>query len=543
MRHNSIFLAVAVCLFASVANAATISRLTPDTINFGNVEEFLTIYGTDLAGSESVVLTIDGPAGAFVLEPSNVEQGSIISWIPEMVLLQEGTYAVSVAVKNIGEPVQNLGPLSFSVRQSEVFGPPVLNVPEYLFADAADSNGARVNFEVSAVSQNGADAAATCDRQPGDLFPFGSTLVSCSANDEFGTSYATFEIFVGDFTAPVLTLPADFSSPTPVVEFTVSAVDNIDGPLPVTCSRASGSLFPSGVVEVVCSAFDSHFNPAVAAFYVTVAGGAPVLNVPADIVAEATGSAGTVVSYVVTATEDGVVACTPGSGSTFPLGTTAVVCTATNGSGSTSGGFNVTVVDTRAPVLSLPSSITAEASGPDGAAVTYTATASDVVEGSVAVTCAPVSGSTFAAGTTLVSCTSADSAGNTATGSFAVTVLDTTPPQITSATVSPDLLWPPNHQMVPVTVTVVATDLVDPAPIVRIVSIASNQPVNGTGDGDMGPDWTVTSALTANLRAERAGSAERIYTITIEASDAAGNSVLREVTVRVAQTSKRRSAR
>jgi hypothetical protein len=543
MRHNSVFLAVVVCLFASVANAATITRFTPDTINFGNVEEFLTIYGTDLAGSESVVLTISGPAGTFVLEPSTVEPAVIVSWIPELILLQEGTYTATLAVKSIGEPVQNLGPLSFSVRQSEVFGPPVLNAPEYLYSDATNSDGARVQFDVTAVSQNGATAAVTCGRQPGELFPFGSTIVTCSASDEFGTGDATFEVFVGDFTAPVLTLPADFASATPVVEFTVSAVDNIDGPLPVTCSRQSGSVFPSGVVEVVCSTFDSHFNPAVAAFYVTVAGGAPVLNVPGDIVAEATGSAGTVVSYAVTASDDGVVVCAPGSGSTFALGTTAVVCTATNGGGSTSGGFNVTVVDTKAPVLSLPAAITAEATGPAGTAVAYTATASDVVEGSVAVTCAPASGSTFAAGTTVVSCSATDSAGNTARGTFNVTVLDTTPPQIISATASPDLLWPPNHQMVPVTVTVVANDLADPAPIVRIVSISSNQPVNGTGDGDIGPDWAITGALTANLRAERAGSAERIYTITIEASDATGNSTLREVTVRVAQTSKRRSAR
>jgi hypothetical protein len=87
--------------------------------------------------------------------------------------------------------------------------------------------------------------------------------------------------------------------------------------------------------------------------------------------------------------------------------------------------------------------------------------------------------------------------------------------------------------MVDVTVTVVANDLVDPAPIVRIISVSSNQPQEGTGDGDTGPDWQVTGALTLQLRAERAPSEDRIYTITVEATDAAGNTSTAEVTVRV----------
>lgn len=78
--------------------------------------------------------------------------------------------------------------------------------------------------------------------------------------------------------------------------------------------------------------------------------------------------------------------------------------------------------DTVAPVLSLPAPITAPATSPSGAAVTFSATAVDAVDGPVAVACTPASGSTFAVGATTVNCSASDAAGNVATGSFGVTV-------------------------------------------------------------------------------------------------------------------------
>jgi hypothetical protein len=54
--------------------------------------------------------------------------------------------------------------------------------------------------------------------------------------------------------------------------------------------------------------------------------------------------------------------------------------------------------------------------------VTYTATATDLIDGTVAVSCSPPSGSVFPIGITTVHCTAVDSAGNSAAGSFTVTV-------------------------------------------------------------------------------------------------------------------------
>jgi hypothetical protein len=86
--------------------------------------------------------------------------------------------------------------------------------------------------------------------------------------------------------------------------------------------------------------------------------------------------------------------------------------------------------------LTLPSAPpAAEATSPQGAEVTYAAaTATDLVDGSVDVSCTPASGSTFPLGTTEVTCTATDAAGNEATGSFNVIVQDTIKPviQVTS---------------------------------------------------------------------------------------------------------------
>jgi hypothetical protein len=87
--------------------------------------------------------------------------------------------------------------------------------------------------------------------------------------------------------------------------------------------------------------------------------------------------------------------------------------------------------DVTSPVLSLPEDITQEATGPDGAAVQFNATATDDVDASVTVNCDKASGDTFPLGTTTVTCSATDAAGNKAEGSFKVTVVaarDTTAP-------------------------------------------------------------------------------------------------------------------
>jgi hypothetical protein len=118
---------------------------------------------------------------------------------------------------------------------------------------------------------------------------------------------------------------------------------------------------------------------------------------------------------------------------------------------------------------------------------------------------------------------------NAIAGAGSVRVVDTKPPVLSGIAATPDVLGPPNHQMVDVALTYQATDLgADGRTIVSqpscSVSVASSEPVNGTGDGNTARDWVVVDATHLQLRAERAGDGSgRVYTVTVACADAAGN--------------------
>ena len=111
---------------------------------------------------------------------------------------------------------------------------------------------------------------------------------------------------------------------------------------------------------------------------------------------------------------------------------------------------------------------------------------------------------------------------------------DSLPPVIAAVTATPNSLLQANHQMVPINIGVSASDNSGQAVTCRVVSIASNEPVQGLGDGDTAPDWLMTGNLTLSLRAERSGKGTgRVYTMTVECSDASGNRSTKSVTVTV----------
>ena len=131
----------------------------------------------------------------------------------------------------------------------------------------------------------------------------------------------------------------------------------------------------------------------------------------------------------------------------------------------------------------------------------------------------------YGLGSTGVTLTITDSFGSSDSCTGKVTVKDTTPPSIGSLSVSPNVLWPPNHKMVPVAVTASVFDNCDKTPGCRISSVSSNEPGNALGDGNTTPDWEIIGDMLVHLRSERSGtSTGRAYTITVECTDASGNS-------------------
>ena len=308
---------------------------------------------------------------------------------------------------------------SFRVRVRDTT-PPALNA-QNTTAEATGPSGAIVNFTVTATDLVDPSPYLSCNHDPGELFPIGTTTVTCWMFDSsFNFNIDNFTVTVQDTTPPTINLPADITeeatSPSgAVVTFSASATDLVDGPRPVTCTPPSGSTFVLGTTAVTCESSDTRGNTARDSFNVTVQDTIPpTLNLPSDITdVEATGPGGAVVTFTVTATDIAdstpTVSCSPSSGSTFGLGTTIVNCSATDDSGnSTSGSFNVTVVDTTPPTLTLPSDIIEEATDPSGAVIYFSVSANDLVSGSVAVTCSEVSGSTFPITVTTVNCWATD---------------------------------------------------------------------------------------------------------------------------------------
>jgi predicted extracellular nuclease len=113
-------------------------------------------------------------------------------------------------------------------------------------------------------------------------------------------------------------------------------------------------------------------------------------------------------------------------------------------------------------------------------------------------------------------------------------VCDVIAPTFDQLTVSPEVLSPPNHKYVDVTTTVVASDNSGIAPTVSLLSVTSNEPDNGQGDGNTVDDIVIVDDFNFQLRAERSGQGDgRIYTITYEIADACGNIAVESVFVTV----------
>lgn len=103
-------------------------------------------------------------------------------------------------------------------------------------------------------------------------------------------------------------------------------------------------------------------------------------------------------------------------------------------------------------------------------------------------------------------------------------VSDSRPPSL-SVLGEPIELWPPNHRLVEFRLDEIidVIDGCDPAPVMRFVSVTSNEPERGRGSGHTAPDVIVQDDV-AWLRAEREGGGTgRIYTVTVSATDASGN--------------------
>ncbi|MGB0509718.1 MAG: HYR domain-containing protein, partial [Flavobacteriales bacterium] len=330
------------------------------------------------------------------------------------------------------------------------------------FADITLSNDAGncsaiATWSEPTTADNCAVASVTSTHDSGDAFAVGTTTVTYTVVDSAGnTTTGSFDVTVTDDENPVIagtpaniTQTADAGLCSAVVNWTAATASDNCAIATFSSDHSSGDAFPVGTTTVTYTATDIHGNTTTSTFDITVTDDEnPTLaNVPSDITQTAdAGQCGAVVDWEfdivtdstnpVTASDNCAVATltsTHDSGDTFPVGTTTVTFTATDIHGNvTTASFDVTITDDEAPAIAgTPADITqTNDAGNCSAAVTWTEpTASDNC-GVTSFTSTHSPGATFAVGTTTVTYTAQDAAGNTTTSSFTVIVTDDENPVI-----------------------------------------------------------------------------------------------------------------
>ncbi len=479
-----------------------------------------------------IAVEADSPAGSVVTFSASA--ADIVSGLitPTCTPASGSTFAIGATqvTCTATDTSGNTGSATFEVMVNDTTPPPFIingepvsdaNPLPSVTQEATGPTGAIVTYTTPVATDTASPpVTVVCTPASGTLFPLGDTSVTCIATDARGNSAtASFTVTVSDTRAPVLTLPADIVAEAvgatgASVSFAPTAMDVVDGSIAPICSPVTGSLFALGTTTVTCTATDKAGNKSTSSFKVTVRDTTkPIVTAPANVLAEATGPSGAVVGYPAATASDvvgGVLAapCIPVSGSTFAIGTTTVTCTATDAAGNSgSATFTVTVQDRTAPALTVPSPITAEATSASGAIVTYSASANDLVGGSITPVCTPASGGTFAIGATSVTCTAKDTAGNTGSATFTVTVRDTTKPVVT---VPAPITATTTGTTAAVTYSVTASDAVG----VKTLSCTAAGATNVTSTGGTFPVGVSTVNCTATDAAGNT-SAPKSFTVTV----------------------------
>jgi PKD domain len=198
------------------------------------------------------------------------------------------------------------------------------------------------------------------------------------------------------------------------------------------------------------------------------------------------------------------------------------------------------------PVADANGPYESECTSHEGAEVQFDGSGSFDPDGELVAYDWLVGGQTAASGVTptvlvplgeyIVNLTVKDDDGYTDSDQTTVAVIDTHAPEIAGITADPALLWPPNHKMRDIVLSVDVEDTCDASPHCEIVEdgVFSNEPDDAFGDGKTSPDWIITGDLTLKLRAERAGRGDgRVYTVDVICVDGSGNSTTGTITIRV----------
>ena len=317
----------------------------------------------------------------------------------------------------------------------------------------------------------------------------------------------TRTVRVIDNTKPIITLTGD--NPQTIhfgmayTELNATATDLVDGELTDNIVIDSSAVNTDDVTDTAGNAAVQKTRTVMVTDTT-----APSITAPHDQTFEATATA-TPLSrddYGIARSSDGDI--TDDAPDTFPLGDTIITWTATDASSNEmTAKQTITVVDTTAPVITLPADVTKEATGPTTPVTVGQATAIDLAADSVTITRNPTDNA-FAVGIHKITWTATDSNGRSSTAEQTITITDTTAPVITlPADVTKEATGPTT----PVTVgQATATDLAADS-----VTITRNPTDNAFAVGIHKITWTATDSNGRSSTAEQ--------TITITDNDRAGD--------------------
>jgi gliding motility-associated-like protein len=277
----------------------------------------------------------------------------------------------------------------------------------------------------------------TSNHNPGSEFNVGTTTVTYTATDAAGNkATCSFAVIVKDTTIPVFaTCPQNISiSPTAncraIVNWTPPVASDNCGAASITSTHKPGDEFNAGPTTVTYTATDAAGNKATCSFIVTVQDTSPPVfsGCPANITIAATGNCKAVVTWTApVATDNCGVATKTNShtpGSAFTVGTTLVTYTATDLNGNTAKcEFNVTVTYTQTiRVADCPGNIEVVADKDNTAIVGWKEPAFTLQCGTLYIDKTHEPGSKFSPGTTEVTYTATDRAGNSSECTFSILV-------------------------------------------------------------------------------------------------------------------------
>ncbi|MBI2986410.1 MAG: HYR domain-containing protein [Deltaproteobacteria bacterium] len=241
--------------------------------------------------------------------------------------------------------------------------PPVAQCQNVTVA-AGDSCNATASVNNGSYDPDG--DAITLSQTPAGPYGLGTTPATLTVTDTKNASDScTATVTVVDTAPPGITCPVAQSvectgSSSATATFSASATDNCSVGTP-SCNPVSGSSFSLGTTTVACSATDGSGNTSSCSSSVTVVDTTPPsISCPAPITTECTSPNGAFVTPGVASASDicaGVTVAGPAAG-TYPIGSTTVTYTATDGVGlQNSCQATIQVVDTTKPVVSCVESV------------------------------------------------------------------------------------------------------------------------------------------------------------------------------------------